>query len=226
MLAEHATGNGFLPIQSVVVGVVEHLHNHSLTKKVRGQIYVPFEQSRRSPLTFVVRTSVDPLSLAPTIRKMLYDRSRTAAMGKVRPMTDYVSREISPVSFTAVLALVFGILALLLAATGVYGVFNYQISQRRPEMGIRMALGAHARDVLRMVLREVGILAAAGVLIGAAAALLAARWLATLLYGVGAFDPLSYALALLFLPAAALLGGWRPAGRAALANPAELVREE
>jgi putative ABC transport system permease protein len=226
IVAEHATDHGFDPILSVVVGVVEHLHNHSLTKQVRGQIYMPFEQSRRSPLTFVLRTSVDPLSLAPAVRGMLHDRSKTAAMAKVRPMTAYVSREISPVSFTAVLATIFGALALLLAATGVYGVFNYQISQRRPEMGIRMALGAHTRDVLRMVLREVGTLAAAGVLMGAAVALVAARWLGTLLYGVGPFDPLSYGLALLFLPAAALLGGWRPAGRAAAANPAELIREE
>jgi predicted permease len=226
IVAEHMSENGFEPRLSVVVGVVEHLHNHSLTKQVRGQIYMPFAQSPRSPLTFVVRAGVDPLSLAPAMRKMLHDRSKTAAMAKVRPMTDYLSREISPITFTAVLAAVFGALALLLAVTGVYGVFNYQVSQRRPEMGIRMALGAHTGDVLRMILREVGVLAAAGVLIGAVAALLAARWLGALLYGVGPFDPLSYGLALLFLPAAALLGGWRPAGRAAAANPAELIREE
>lgn len=226
IVAEHTADNGFEPKPSVVVGVVEHLHNHSLTKQVRAQIYMPFEQSPRGPLTFVVRTRVDPLSLVPTIRRMLHERSKTAAMAKVRPMTEYVSREISPVSFTAVLAAIFGGLALLLAATGVYGVFNYQVSRRRPEMGIRMALGARTGDVLRMVLREVGTLAAVGVLIGAAAALLAARWLGTLLYGVGPFDPFSYGLALLFLPAAALLGGWRPASRAAAANPAELIREE
>jgi hypothetical protein len=226
LVAEHMTENGFVPILTVVAGVVEHLHNHSLTKQVRGQIYFPFEQSRRGPLTFVVRAGVGPLSLVPTIRTMLHDRSKGAAMAKVRPMSTYVSREISPVSFTAVLAAIFGGLALLLAATGVYGVFNYQVSQRRPEMGIRMALGAHAGDVLTMVLREVGTLAAAGVLIGAVAALVAARWLGTLLYGVGPFDPLSYGLALLFLPAAALLGGWRPAERVAVANPAELIREE
>jgi putative ABC transport system permease protein len=224
--AEHASDNGFEPRLSVVVGVVEHLHNQSLTKQIRGQIYMPFLQSARSPLTFVLRAGVDPLSLVPTIRRMLRDRSRTAAMAKVRPMTEYVSREIAPVSFTAVLAAIFGALALLLAVTGVYGVFNYQVSQRRPEMGIRMALGAHTRDVLLLILREVGTLAAAGVLIGAATALVAARWLGTLLYGVGPFDPLSYGLALLFLPSAALLGGWRPAGRAAAANPAELIREE
>jgi putative ABC transport system permease protein len=224
--AEHATDDGFESRLSVVVGVVEHLHNHSLTKQVRGQIYMPFEQSPRSPLTFVLRARTDPLSLVPAIRGMLRARNRTAAMAKVRSMTEYVAREISPVSFTAVLAAIFGALALLLAATGVYGVFNYQVSQRRPEMGIRMALGAHTRDVLLMVLREVGALAAAGVLMGAAASLVAARWLGTLLYGVGPFDLPSFGLALLFLPAAALLGGWRPAGRAAAANPAELIREE
>jgi putative ABC transport system permease protein len=226
IVAEHAGENGFEPRLSVVVGVVEHLHNHSLTKQVRGQIYMPFEQSERGPLTFVLRARVDPLPLVPAIRGMLHARSKAAAMAKIRPMADYVSREIAPVSFTAVLAAIFGALALLLAATGVYGVFNYQVSRRRPEMGIRMALGAHARDVLGMVLREVGALAAAGVLLGAVAALIAARWLGTLLYGVGPFDPLSYGLALLFLPAAALVGGWRPAGRAAAANPAELIREE
>lgn len=226
IVAEHVTGNGFEPIPSTVVGVVEHLHNHSLTKEVRGQIYMPFEQSRRSPLTFVLRTQVDPLSLAPAVRKMLRERSKTAAIAKVWPMTEYVAREISPVSFTAVLATIFGALALLLAATGIYGVFNYQISQRRPEMGIRMALGAHGRDVLRLVLREGFALAAAGVLLGTVTAVLAARALATLLYGVGPFDLPSYGFALLLLPAAALLGCWRPARRASTASPSEVIREE
>ena len=226
IVAEHLTGNGFEAIPSVVVGVVEHLHNHSLTKEVRGQIYLPFDQSRRSPLTFVLRTHVEPLSLVPAIRRMLHDRSKTAAMAKVRPMTEYVAREISPVSFTAVLGAIFGALALLLAATGIYGVLNYQVSRRRPEMGIRMALGAAAADVLRMVLREGLTLAAAGVLLGAVSAVVAARWLATLLYGVGPLDPLSYGLALLLLPSAALLGCWRPAWRAAAASPAEVIREE
>ncbi len=227
IVAEHVTRNGFEPISSVVVGVVEHLHNHSLTREVRGQIYMPFDQSRRSPLTFVLRTKkVDPLTLAPAIRRMLHDRSQTAAIAKVRPMTEYVAREISPASFTAVLAANIGALALLLAVTGIYGVLNYQISQRRPEMGIRMALGASGGDVLRLVLREGLTLAAAGLLLGAAGAMVAARLLKALLYNISPFDPLSYGFALLLLPLAALLGCWRPAWRAAASSPAEVIREE
>ena len=224
--AQHVTSHGFQSIPSTVIGVVEHVRNHSLTQQVRGQIYIPFEQSPRSPLTFVVRTRVEPLSLVPAIRRILHQRDPNLAMAKVRPMTDYIAREIAPAGFTAVLAAIFGALALLLAATGIYGVLNYQVARRLPEMGIRMALGASARDVLHLVLRQGLALAGVGVLLGVAGSFLAARWLGTLVYGISPRDPLSYGLALLLLPAAALLGCWRPAWRAAAANPAEIIREE
>jgi predicted permease len=224
--AEHTTGNGFEPVASVVVGVVEHIHNHSLTRAVRGQIYMPFEQSPRTPLTFVLHTSVPPLSLAPAVRRLVRSRSRTAALAKMRPMPEYVAREIAPAGFTAVLAALFAALALLLAATGIYGVLNYQVSRRLPEMGVRMAVGAGARDVLRLVLRQGLVLAAAGVVLGSAGVIVTGRWLGSLLFGIGPLDPLSYVLTLLLLPAAALAGCWRPAARAAGANPAGLIREQ
>jgi ABC-type antimicrobial peptide transport system permease subunit len=141
-------------------------------------------------------------------------------------MTEYVSRDIAPAGFVAVLACAFGGFALLLAATGVYGVLNYQISRRLPEMGIRMALGAAGRDIMRLILGEGAILAAIGLILGASAALVSARWLGTLLYGVSPRDPLSYIVALLLLPAAAILGCWRPALRAASANPADIIRDQ
>jgi len=228
--AEHMTAQGtpfeFLP--SVVVGVVEHVHNHSITKEVRGEIYSPFEQNQRGgyPQTFVLRTSLSPLSLVPAIRARLREHNPNAAMDKVQLMTEYVNREIAPAGFTAALSAMFGVLALLLASTGIYGVLNYQVSRRLPEMGIRMAVGASARDVLRLILQEGFVLAAAGMAFGTAAAMLASHWLGSLLYGVSATDPLSYSLALLLLPAAALLGCWRPARRAAGANPAEIIRED
>jgi putative ABC transport system permease protein len=226
--AEHMMSNGFQFIPSVVVGVVEHVHNHSITREVRGQIYSPFEQNQRGgyPQTFVLRTRVDPLSLVPAVRASLRERNPNVSMDKIRPMTEYVDREIAPAGFTAVLAAIFGGLALLLAATGIYGVFNFQVSRRLPEMGIRMAVGATTADVLGLILREGLTLAALGVLAGLAAAQGLSRWLSALLYGVTASDPLSYGLALLLLPAAAMLGCWRPAWRAAAANPSEIIRQE
>ncbi len=224
--AEHVTENGFRPIPSIVVGVVEHVYNHSLTKTVRGEIYLPYEQSPRSPLTFVLRTSVPPLSLVPAIRRMLHNTNKFAAMAKVRPMSEYVAREISPSSFTAVLAAVFAGLTLLLAMTGIYGVLNYQISQRMPEIGMRMALGASRREVVYLIFHESLALLTIGLGLGIAGALLVARWLASFLYGVSPQDPLSFGLALLVLPATVFLGSLRPAVRAERVNPAEMIRAE
>jgi putative ABC transport system permease protein len=130
-------------------------------------------------------------------------------------MTEYVARDIAPAVFTAAPAAIFAALALLLAATGIYGVLNCQVSRRLPEKGIRVALGTSAGDVSRLVRA-----------LGAGAALLSARWLGTIVYGVSPRDPWSYALALILLPAAALLGCRRPAQRAARTNPAEIIREE
>jgi predicted permease len=228
--AQHMTRTGtpFEFVDSVVVGVVEHVHSHSLIKEVRPQIYSPFAQNTRGgfPQTFVLRTNVPPQSLVSAVRTALRERNPQLAMDKVQPMTAYVDREIAPAGFIAVLAAIFGGLALLLAATGIYGVLNYQVSRRMPEMGNRMALGATTRDVLTLVLREGLVLAAAGVLLGLVAARAAAHGFGSLLFGVSASDPISFGLALSLLPSAALLGCWRPARRAAAANPAELIRAE
>jgi len=223
---EHVVNGGFVPVSSVVVGVVEHVRNHSLTRQVRPEIYIPFEQSPRSPLSYVLRTRVAPLSLVPAIRALLHRRDPDLALAKVRPMTEYVAREIAPAGFTAVLAAIFSALALVLAAAGIYGVLNYQVSRRLPEMGIRMALGAGARDVFRLVMRHGLTLAAAGALLGTVATIIAARWLSALVYGISPRDPLSFAFALLLLPAVALIGCWRPAARAAAADPAQTIRAE
>ena len=228
--AQHMTRTGtlFEFVDSVVVGVVEHVHSHSLITEVRPQIYSPFAQNTRDgfPQTFVLRTNVPPQSLVSAVRTALREWNPQLAMDKVQPMTAYVDREIAPAGFIAVLAAIFGGLALLLAATGIYGVLNYQVSRRMPEMGTRMALGATTRDVLTLVLREGFVLAAAGMLLGLVAARAAAHGFASLLFGVSASDPISFSLALLLLPLAALLGCWRPARRAAAANPAELIRAE
>ncbi len=224
--AEHVTENGFQPVSSVVVGVVEHVYNHSLTKQVRGEIYMPYEQSPRSPLTFVLRTQQPPLSLVPAVRRTLRDQNKQAAMAKVRVMTEYVAREIAPSSFTAVLSAIFAMLALLLAITGIYGVLSYQVSQRMAEIGIRMALGATGRQVIRLFLGESFVLAITGVMLGAIGAWFTARLLTAFLYGISPSDPISFSLALLLVPAAVLAGSLIPASRAAKSNPSEIIRGE
>ena len=134
-------------------------------------VYFPVDQSPRSPLTFVLKTSLPLLSLVPAVRAKLREHNPNPALGKIRPMTGHVERAKAPASFTAALAAIFGVLALLLAATGIYGAPNYQVSRRLPDMGIRAAVGASARDLLGLVLREGLVLAVAGVLLGGVCAL-------------------------------------------------------
>jgi len=224
--AEHTGPGGFTQDWSQVVGVVEHVRNHSLSKQVRPEIYVAWEQSPRSPLTFAARVAGDPMSLVPAIRKELARRNPNLAISKVRAMTGYVESARGPANFTALLAAIFAGLALFLAAVGIYGVISYSVSRRSQELGVRMALGARPRDVLVMVLREGLLLASIGLLLGLGAALLASRWLQGLLYGVSAVDPFTYAVAFAAIAAAALAGCWRPAAKAAQGNPMDAIRAE
>jgi predicted permease len=214
IVAEHMSSGPLLPGPSEVIGVVQHIRNHSLSKELRGEIYIPYEQSARTHLSYVLRTRIEPLTLADPVRDLF------------RPMTNYVERAQSPARFTAVLAAIFGALALVLAAIGIYGVVHYSVSRRTHEMGVRMALGAGARDVVALVMREGLVLTAIGMALGLAGALAVSRSLQGLVYGISTLDPLTYAAALAVIPAAALIGCWRPARRAARANPLDTIRTE
>jgi predicted permease len=224
--SEHVMNRGFEPVWAEVVGVVEHVRNHSLIKKLRPDIYIPYEQSPRNHLAFAVRTRVDPLSLAPAIRQELQKRDRDLATSKVRTMTAYVEQAKAPMSFTAVLAGVFAVLALLLAAIGIYGVVYYSVSRRMNEMGVRMALGANGSDIVRLVMREGLTLTALGMALGIAVSLAVSSYLRSLIYGISERDPLTYAGAIAVILAAAVLGCWRPAAKAAAANPVDAIRAE
>ncbi len=223
---EHMNGYRFANVWCEVVGVVEHVRNHSLSTKLRGEVYIPYEQTPREHLSFAVRTRVEPLALAQTIRTELRRRDRGLALSKVRPMTAYIERATAPARFIAVLAGVFAGLALLLAAIGIYGVISYSVSRRMHEMGVRMALGASSAEILRQVMREGMGLASAGILLGTAGALFVSRTLESLIYGISAIDPGTYAVAITVIAMAALLGCWRPAAKAASANPVDAIRSE
>ncbi len=222
--AEHFTPRGIIPVWSEVVGVVAHIHNHSLSKRLRPEVYIPYTQTAREHLSFAVRTRMDPTALAATIRQELSKRDKDLAISKIRLMTTYVERATAPARFTAVLAGIFAGLALLLAAIGIYGVISYSVSRRMHEMGVRMALGANSADVLRLVMREGLVLTGAGILLGVGGALFVARGLQSLIFGVSTTDPVTYATAVAVIVAAALLGCWRPAAKAAAANPVDALK--
>jgi putative ABC transport system permease protein len=205
---------------------VEHIRYHSLSKELRGQIYVAYPQSARNHISYVIRTRTDPLALAAVVSRELHEQAKDLAISKVRPMAAYVDRAKAPVTFTAVLAGVFAALAVLLAAIGIYGVVNYSVSRRMHEMGVRLALGANGRDLIRLVMREGLALTAIGMLLGLAGALFASRYLTALVYGISATDPATYALATAVIATAAILGCWRPATKAASANPVDAIRAE
>ena len=209
-----------------MVGVIEHLHNQSLSRKTRPQIYIPFEQSPRNHLSYAVRSKVDPLSLVPVLRRELRAQDKDLAIAKIRPMSVYMTQAKAPATFIAVMAGVFAALALFLAALGIYGVIHYSFSQRRRELGIRMALGASKRDLVQLVFREGIALSVIGLLFGVTASLLTSHYLQSLVYGVSPRDPGTYAIGAATLSAAAILGCWRPAMQAAKTNPAEAIRAE
>jgi predicted permease len=216
-----------LPKQTVtVVGVVRHLRHRRPTIEVREQLYYPFEQAPRNPMAYVVRSDLDLERIAPLIRQTLASLDPGTPAADIRPLTDYVSSARAARRFAAILATAFAAAALLLAAIGVYGVAAYGVALRRRELGVRMALGATARQVVRLVVGESARLGAAGLCLGLACAAGAAALMQTQLYGVTALDPISYGLAIPVLAAAIALAAWLPARRATRVNPLESLRAE
>jgi len=223
---ERITQGEFATSAAEVAGVVRHIQHHALTRQVRGQIYVPFSQSVRWHISFVVRTSGDPAALAGAVRGEVAALDQDLAISKLRPMTFYLDRAMSATRFTMVLAGIFGAQALGLAAIGIYGVLACTVTQREREFVVRLALGARPAQIQRMVLREGLALTAAGLGLGATAAFLLGGLLQGLLFGVTPLDPTAFASAALVLPAAAFAACWLPARRAARRNPVAALRVE
>ena len=223
---EHFSDNGFEPQSAEVVGVVEHLRHHSLSLELRGQIYIPYPQSAREHLSYAVRTKGDPLALAGVIRGELRGMNRDMALSKVRPMQQYLDRDLASANFIAVLAGLFGALALLLAAIGIYGVISYSVNQRTHEIGVRVALGARRGELLSMVVNQAMRLALAGVMIGVIGAIAVTRLMSSLLYGVSATDPLTFIVIALLQTAVAFLACYVPARRATKVDPMVALRCE
>ena len=209
-----------------VIGVVHHLRHRSLTDPGREQLFVPARLWPRNPASYVIRTTGDPLAIVPAVRDVLRSLDNALPLYDVRLLDEYMTTARAPGRFTMFMALTFAGVALLLACVGVYGVVAYAVGQRLTEFGIRRALGAAPREIVRLALRDAARLAAAGLIVGAAATMALAHLLSSLLFGVTATDPVSYAVAILTLAAAVLAASWVPARRAAAASPMTILRME
>ena len=209
-----------------IVGIVGDVKARGLDADVAAMMYLPFKQSPRPFMSFVVRTASSPENLIQSVSKVIYSLDKEQALTDVRTMQQVLSESLSDRRFNMTLLLTFAGVALLLAAVGVYGVMNYTVTLRRRELGIRMALGAEARDVLRLVLGQGLTLTLIGVGAGLISAYALTRLMASLLYGVTATDYLTFISVSGVLIAVGLAASYVPARRATKVNPTIALRAE
>jgi predicted permease len=210
--------------ESVVIGVVGDVRQAGLGLAPPPAVYFPQLIAPRILATLVVRADGDPMALAGPIRGAIQDMDPNQPIRSVQTLRELMGESIAQERFFTVLFAVFGGLALVLAAIGIYGVLAYSVRQRTQEIGVRMALGARAGDVLGMIAASGMRLVGAGIVVGTVAAYLLSRVLSSQLYGITATDPLSFAMAICFLGAVALLAIWLPAWRATRVPPMTALR--
>lgn len=229
------SGLQFVDPPREIVGVVGDVRDDALNHDPIPTMYVPVAQladrmnvllNSTSPITWIIRTRVSPLSLNRQIQQQLRMASGGLPVGNVRTMEQVVSQSTEQNSFNMTLLVIFAALALLLAAVGIYGVISYSVTQRTHEIEIRMVLGAQRHDVLHLLLGHGTRLALLGVGIGVLAALALTRLMAALLYGVRTTDPLTFIGVAILLTLVALLACYIPARRAMRVDPMVALRYE
>jgi predicted permease len=213
-------------VTATVVGVVGDAKQYDIGERQLPQIYTAYAQNPHIFGTLVVRASVEPLSLAKSVREAVWSVDPDQPVWKVRTVEYLLNINVSDRRFVLYLMACFAALALLLTTLGIYGVVSYTVAQRTHEIGIRVALGAQGRDVLRLVLRHGMGLALAGVGIGLVASYEVTKLMSGMLYGVSTTDPPTYALVALLLACVALLACLVPALRATRVDPMEALRYE
>jgi predicted permease len=209
-----------------IVGVVANVKARKLSSESKPEYYFPYQQALIGNLTMVLRTQAAPESVLGAARDVVHSMDSSLPVYNVKTMDQYLGASIGEPRFSTVLLLVFAGLALTLTALGLYGVISYSVAQRTREIGIRMALGAQLRDVLRMVFREAMLLVVAGWAAGVVVSFLLMQFLESELYGIHATDPLTILAVSIVLAGVALLASYIPARRATRVDPIVALRYE
>jgi predicted permease len=209
---------------SEIIGVARDSKYRALDEAPRPFIYLPLTQNHETGMTLHVRAAGDPLNIAAAVRREINSIEKNLPLTDLQPISALIGASLYPARMGAVLIGVFGLLALLLAGVGLYGVMAYAVSQRTREIGLRMALGARARDVLRQVLSEAMTLVAIGMAIGWGLAAALSRLIASFLFGVGAMDAVTFAAIPILLAIVALVASYLPARRAMKVDPMVALR--
>jgi putative ABC transport system permease protein len=212
-----------------IVGVAGDVKHFGLDTPEQPALYTPYPQSGRiwkRWMGLAVRTDGDPARFAEAVKQAVWKLDAQLPVTKVRSMAEVMALSLAERSFNLLLLGVFAAVALALAASGIYGVISYGVTQRRREIGVRMALGAEPRDVLALVVKQGAALASLGLALGLAGAFGMTRLMKTLLFGVSATDPATFAAVALLLAVVALAACWIPARRAAKVDPMIALRCE
>ncbi|HYL91835.1 MAG TPA: ABC transporter permease [Alphaproteobacteria bacterium] len=220
---------GDKPVSIEVVGVAKDARDHGLRGDVPPRFYLAIDQATNEGIPqgahFELRTAGNVESILAAIRKAILEVNEDIA-NRSTPVAELVDASTTQDRLIARLCSIFGIIALALAATGLYGVLSYGVARRTNEIGIRMALGAGQSRVVGMILRETGLMVSIGIVAGIIAAVASTRLIAARLYGLSALDPLTLAASVAILAAVAMIAGYIPANRAARVNPVSALRTD
>src|SRR5437867_8154609 len=202
------------------------MHLISLKVPPKPQIYVPYPQFAIQSLSIFMRTQVDPGSATTALRRAVAEIDKDVPVYRMQALADYMSKSIAQPRLNAMLVGLFALIALLLAAAGIFGVMSYSVTQRTQEIGIRLALGAQRYDVLRLIVGQGMRFVAAGLVLGLIGVFACTRLLQSLLFGIGATDLRTMLVVSIILSAVAFLACLLPARRATLVDPVRALRAE